>query len=78
MTPCGTPLALLTVRETQVVTLLLEGLTNKGIARRLGLSPETVKEHLGRVYRKLGVADRVELVSQVRDLPRLPGIRPSA
>lgn len=78
MTPSGTQLALLTVRETQVVTLLLEGLSNKGIARQLGLSPETVKDHLGRIYHKLDVSGRIELFSQTRNLVSLPAIRQSA
>ncbi len=78
MTPSGTQLTLLTVRETQVVALLLEGLSNKGIARQLGLSPETVKEHLGRIYHKLDVSGRTELFSQARSLADLPLIRQSA
>lgn len=78
MTPSGTPLTHLTVRETQVVALLLEGLSNKGIARQLGLSPETVKDHLGRIYSKLDVSGRTELFSQARHLADLPIVRQSA
>ena len=67
----GSPLTSLTPRETQVVALVLEGMTNKGIARQLGLSPDTVKEHLGRICRKLNLSDRFELISHMRDLPAL-------
>ncbi|WP_282958168.1 response regulator transcription factor, partial [Couchioplanes caeruleus] len=51
-------MAALTVRETEVVTLVAEGLTNKEIARRLFLSPGTVSIHVGRAYAKLGVSRR--------------------
>jgi LuxR family maltose regulon positive regulatory protein len=75
MTPSVTQLALLTVRETQVVALLLEGLTNKGIARKLGLSAETVKDHLKRIYHKLEVSSRIELINQARDFAVPPSLR---
>lgn len=74
MTPSVTQLALLTARETQVIALLLEGLTNKGIARRLGLSAETVKDHVKRIYQKLDVSSRIELLNQARDFAVLPSV----
>ncbi|MEQ5787698.1 response regulator transcription factor [Erythrobacter sp. NFXS35] len=50
----------LTTREQQVVALVAEGLTNKEIARELGISPATVKVHVERLIGKLGVADRTQ------------------
>lgn len=44
----------------EVVGVLLLGMTNKEIARHLYLSPETVKTHISRIYRKLGVKNRIE------------------
>ncbi|RIK82569.1 MAG: DNA-binding response regulator [Planctomycetota bacterium] len=52
--------AALTQRENEVLTLLAHGLTNKQIAERLGISYETVKEHVQHVLRKIGVADRTQ------------------
>lgn len=49
-------------RETQVMTLCAQGLTNSQIAAKLYVSEGTVKTHLHNVYRKLGVDSRVELV----------------
>lgn len=50
----------LTPREREVLPLLGEGLTNRQIARRLGISEKTVKAHVGGVLRTLGVADRTQ------------------
>jgi DNA-binding CsgD family transcriptional regulator len=55
----------LTASERKVVELALEGLSNPRIAEKLFLSTNTVKTHLLRAYRKLGVRSRTEL-SQVR------------
>lgn len=41
-----------------MLALVAQGLANKQIARRLGISERTVKAHLGAVYRAIGVADR--------------------
>jgi len=53
---------LLTPREEQVVALVADGLSNRGVARELGLSEHTVKKYLFRIFDKLGVSTRVELV----------------
>lgn len=57
------PVHSLTTRELDVVRLVAEGLSNKEIAERLELSPLTVKSHLGRIARKLGVGDRAHIVA---------------
>ena len=50
----------LTPRERQVLLLVAEGLVNKQIARRLGISEKTTKAHLTRVYAAIGVSDRTQ------------------
>jgi DNA-binding NarL/FixJ family response regulator len=55
-------LNLLTERELQVVRCLAEGLTNREIAERLNLSQHTIKNYLFRIFDKLGVSSRVELL----------------
>jgi DNA-binding NarL/FixJ family response regulator len=54
------PLANLSHREREVLALLVEGLPNKLIARRLEISEKTVKTHLTRIFRELGVTDRTQ------------------
>ena len=53
---------LLTPREEQVVALVADGLSNREIAQELGLSEHTVKKYLFRIFDKLGISSRVELV----------------
>lgn len=53
---------LLTDRESQIVALVAEGLTNRDIAERLNLSEHTIKNYLFRIFDKLGVSTRVELI----------------
>ena len=53
---------MLTPREQQVVALAAEGLSNRDIARELDLSEHTIKKYLFRIFDKLGVSSRVELV----------------
>lgn len=50
----------LTPREREVLQQIADGLTNKAIARRLEISPGTVKAHVERLIAKLGVADRTQ------------------
>lgn len=52
----------LTGREVAVLVLLADGGTAEAIARRLGISPRTVHNHLRHIYRKLGVDDRMRAV----------------
>jgi len=54
--------SLLTAREQQVLHLLAEGLTNRDLAIELKVSAHTVKNHLFRIYEKLGVSNRMEAV----------------
>ena len=56
------PLAGISPREREVLALLLDGLPNKLIARRLGISEKTVKSHLTSIFRVIGVTDRVQAV----------------
>ena len=53
---------LLTSREEQVVALVSDGLSNRDVATELGLSEHTVKKYLFRIFEKLGISSRVELV----------------
>ena len=52
----------LTTRELDVLNLLVEGLSNKAIAARLGISDQTVKFHVAAICGKLGAANRTEAV----------------
>ena len=58
-------------RETEVLRLVAQGLANKQIARALGITERTVKAHLGRVFREIGVLDRTSAALWARD--NLPG-----
>lgn len=54
------PAVQLTPREREVLTLVREGLANKQIARRLGISERTVKAHLTAAFARIGVSDRTQ------------------
>jgi DNA-binding NarL/FixJ family response regulator len=50
----------LTAREREVLGLVVDGLANKQIARRMGISEKTVKGHLTNLFQRIGVADRTQ------------------
>jgi DNA-binding NarL/FixJ family response regulator len=62
--------ALLTPREAQILDAIADGLTNKAIARRLGISLHTVKFHVESVFRKLGASTRTEAVAKATERRR--------
>jgi DNA-binding NarL/FixJ family response regulator len=61
------PATTLTARELEVLALVAEGLANKNIARRLGISERTVKAHLTKVFQAIGVADRTQAALWARE-----------
>ncbi|HWJ38342.1 MAG TPA: response regulator transcription factor [Sphingomicrobium sp.] len=65
------PLAQLTERQQQVIRLLSEGHANKVIARRLGISPSTVKVHVHAAFRTLGVHSRLAALAAIRPAARV-------
>ena len=60
--PAADGVNLLSKRECEAVQCLVQGLTNREIAERMGLSPHTVKNYLFKVFDKLGVSNRTELL----------------
>jgi HD-GYP domain-containing protein (c-di-GMP phosphodiesterase class II) len=54
----------LTAREAEVLSLLAQGLTNKDVAGRMGISPKTVGNHVEHLYAKLGVTNRAGAAMQ--------------
>ena len=58
----------ISARELEVLELLAAGRSNKEIARRLDVSPNTVKTHLANLYEKLEVERRTEAIRRARDL----------
>lgn len=59
-------------RECEVLELLAEGASNKVIARRLAISPNTVKTHAARLFEKLEAQSRTQAVRKARELDLLP------
>jgi len=55
----------LTPRQTEIVRHLLLGKSDKQIARELKISVPTVRTHMGRLFHKLGLSDRVELILHI-------------
>ncbi|MDD4856577.1 MAG: helix-turn-helix transcriptional regulator [Candidatus Krumholzibacteria bacterium] len=53
--------ARVSIREREVLTLLIGGKSNREISRDLGISEKTVKNHLWKLYRKIGVRNRTQL-----------------
>ena len=56
----------LSEREVEILHLIEAGCTNREIAQRLVLSPNTVKRHTGNIYGKLGVNSRTQAVAKAR------------
>jgi DNA-binding NarL/FixJ family response regulator len=71
-----TPTEDLTQRESEILALLSEGLSNKEIAERVDISYDTVRAHLRHIYEKLHVRGRTEAVRQYLKFPSLsvPGV----
>jgi DNA-binding NarL/FixJ family response regulator len=57
----------LTVREREILDLIAKGLNNAQIARRLYLSPKTVRNYISRIFSKLQVADRAQAIVRARE-----------
>jgi len=55
------PMKLLTPRELEIISAVVEGASNKEIGEQFGLSTQTVKNHLSSIFDKLGVSSRLEL-----------------
>lgn len=62
----------ISAREYEVLDLLAAGHANKVIARRLNISPNTVKTHVAKLFEKLGVASRTQAIGKARALDILP------
>jgi DNA-binding NarL/FixJ family response regulator len=60
--------ATITERELEILEYLSLGLTVKQVAKRLGVSPRTIDSHVARLYRKLGVRNRVQAISRAAAL----------
>lgn len=67
---------LLSRREQEVVRCVAEGMSNREIAQRLGLTEHTVKNYLFRIFDKLGVSKRVEVVLYAYSLGNVPDLGP--
>lgn len=62
----------LSPREVEILEAMAGGDSNKEMARRLGISPNTVKTHVARVYDKLAVQRRVQAIDKARSLALIP------
>jgi DNA-binding NarL/FixJ family response regulator len=62
----------LTAREKEVLDLILQARSNREIARQLGIGERTVKAHVGRLMRKSGADNRIELSMRTLNRPSLP------
>jgi DNA-binding NarL/FixJ family response regulator len=71
--PDPTQIPKITAREAEVLRLLVTGRGNREIAASLGIDEVTVKAHVGRLMRKMGVANRIALTMQVMERDLTPG-----
>ncbi|MFD0740230.1 LuxR C-terminal-related transcriptional regulator [Lysobacter koreensis] len=62
----------LTERECEILELLASGQSTKELAKQLGISPNTVKTHVARVYEKLQVQRRIHAIDKARQLGLIP------
>lgn len=62
----------LSPRECEILEMLSSGASNKELARALGISPNTVKTHVARLYQKLDVDRRISAVEKARRLALIP------
>jgi DNA-binding CsgD family transcriptional regulator len=62
----------ITLREQEVLALLAAGKSNKEIAQKLGISPNTVKTQIASLYQKLDVQRRTQAVQKARELALIP------
>lgn len=67
----------LTTRQRDVLRLLVEGRSNKGIARVLNITPSTVKFHISFIFQAFGVSNRVEAATRGARLLQEGGMRPA-
>jgi len=56
---------ILTTAEREIVSLICEGFRNKEIAQKLNIAERTVKSHCNRIYKKVGLSDRLQLATHV-------------
>jgi DNA-binding CsgD family transcriptional regulator len=67
--PSPAPWSSLSAQELQVARMAAEGLSNRQIAERLYMSHRTVASHLYRIFPKLGISSRAQLIPLSLDLP---------
>ena len=65
MTGSHRPVEKLTARQREITLLVVQGLSNKEIARRLNITEGTVKIHLHQIFRHLGISNRTALTAFV-------------
>jgi DNA-binding NarL/FixJ family response regulator len=68
----------LTSREKEVLDLIMQARSNREIARQLGIEERTVKAHVGRLMRKTGADNRIELTMHAMNRPLIPHTHPLA
>jgi pimeloyl-ACP methyl ester carboxylesterase len=57
----------ITAREREILELIAQGIANPGIAQRLSISPHTLRNHITRIFDKIGVATRAEAIVKARE-----------